>query len=96
VAEPARGNTTVRLIMPDRWLEHVARVPSSATVAEIKEMGVRAMLQRGSEDPGTYYVEHREKEVRDETVTLDGLGVRARGILSIRPYDIGHPREFAG
>ncbi len=87
---------TVRLIMPDRWLEHVVELPPETTVAEAKEMGLRAMLQRGSDDPGDFYAEYAEREVTDESRTLADLGVRSRGVLSIRAYDLGHYRRFSG
>ena len=48
---PVADRLTVRLIMPDRWLEHVAELPPEATVAEAKELGLREMLQRSSDDP---------------------------------------------
>ena len=32
---------TVRLIMPDRWLEHVAELSADTTVADAKAFGIR-------------------------------------------------------
>ncbi|MDX1578977.1 MAG: hypothetical protein R3266_10845 [Gemmatimonadota bacterium] len=87
---------TVRLIMPDRWLEHVAELPAEMTVAEAKAFGIREMLQRGSDDPDDYYVEYAERQIVDESRTLAGLGVEPRGVLSIRAYDLGHYRRFEG
>jgi hypothetical protein len=34
---------TVRLIMPDRWLEHVAELPATTTLAEAKQLGLQAI-----------------------------------------------------
>ena len=86
----------VRLIMPDRWLEHVTELPADTTVAKAKELGLRAMLQRASDDPADFYVEYAEREVPDESRTLGDLGVEPRGVLSIRAYDLGHYRRFRG
>jgi len=87
---------TVRLIMPDRWLEHVTELPSTTSVADTKELGIREMLQRSSDDPADFYVEYAEREIVDESRTLDEIGVRSRGVVSIRAYDLGHYRRFEG
>lgn len=86
----------VRLVMPDRWLEHVVELPGSTTVSEAKRLGLREMLQRTTDDPDDFYVEYAEREVRDESISLDDLEVRPREILSIRAYDLGHYRPFRG
>ncbi|UCG76869.1 MAG: hypothetical protein JSV95_06205 [Gemmatimonadota bacterium] len=87
---------TVRLIMPDRWLEHVAELPATTTLAEAKRIGLRALLLRDSDDPGDFYVEYAEKQVPDESMTLSELGVQEREALSIRAYDLGHYPRFRG
>lgn len=91
----AEGTTIpVRLIMPDRWLEHVEELPPSTTVAEAKRIGLRRMLLRTSDDPRDFYTEYAERRVRDESMTLEELGVQPREILSIRAYDLGHYPRF--
>lgn len=87
---------TVRLIMPDRWLEHVVELGSDTTVAEAKALGLREMLQRSSDDPADFYAEYAEREIRDESQSLGAVGVGDRGVLSIRAYDLGHYRRFEG
>lgn len=87
---------TVRLTMPDRWLEHVVELPPDTTIAEAKLLGLRQMLQRSSDDPAAYYTEYAEREIVDEGRTLADIGMRPRGILSIRAYDLGHYPRFRG
>jgi hypothetical protein len=87
---------TVRLVMPDRWLEHVAELPAQSTVEDAKRLGLRAMLLRDTDDPADFYVEYAERKVVDEGATLEDIGFRARDILSIRAYDLGHYRSFDG
>ncbi|MFQ5529124.1 MAG: hypothetical protein ACE5FP_02125 [Gemmatimonadota bacterium] len=87
---------TVRLVMPDRWLEHVADLPSDTTVAAAKQAGIRALLMRDTDDPADFYVEYAEREVSDESRTLAEIGFRSREILAIRAYDLGHYRRFGG
>ena len=41
MSQPAAGTLTVRLVMPDRWLEHVAELPTQTTVKDAKLMGLR-------------------------------------------------------
>lgn len=86
----------VRLIMPDRWLEHVEELPLSATVEEAKRVGLRKMLLRDTDDPDEFYVEYAERQVPDEGVTLEELGVQPREALSIRAYDLGHYPRYEG
>lgn len=86
----------VRLVMPDRWLEHVAELPASTTVEEAKRLGLRAMLLRDTDDPDDFYTEYAEREVTDESVTLAGLGLQPNEVLSIRAYDLGHYPPFRG
>lgn len=87
---------TVRLLMPDRWLEHVAELPVSTSVAEAKTLGLREMLQRSSDDPGDFYTEYAEREIVDESRSLADLGIPPRGVLSIRAFDLGHYPRFDG
>lgn len=89
-------NIRVRLIMPDRWLEHVVELPSGMSVSETKALGIREMLQRTSDDPADFYTEYDEKEVVDESRSLAQLGIRPNGVLSIRAYDLGHYPRFVG
>ncbi len=92
----ATATLTVRLLMPDRWLEHVTELAPDTTVAEAKVLGMRAMLQRPSDDPDDYYVEFLEREIPDESRTLEDLGVEPGSVLNIRRYDLGHYRRFRG
>lgn len=87
---------TVRLVMPDRWLEQVEELPVSTTVGEAKALGLRLLLRRSADDPRDFYVEYAERRVRDEGLSLHELGFRPREILSIRAYDLGHYRRFQG
>lgn len=91
-----RETIPVRLAMPDRWLEHVAELPPETRVEEAKRLGLRAMLLRATDDPDDFYTEYAEKRVRDESVTLEELGVQANELLAIRAYDLGHYRRFRG
>jgi len=87
---------TVRLVMPDRWLEQVVELPATTTVAEAKALGLRELLQRASDDPSDFYTEHAEREIVDESRSLADVGIGPRGVLSIRAYDLGHYPRFAG
>lgn len=86
----------MRLTMPDRWLEQVVELPASTTVAEAKRIGLRAMLLRDTDDVSDFYTEYAEREIPDESLTLEELGVQPKEMLSIRPYDIGHYPRFRG
>ena len=86
----------VRLVMPDRWLEHVVDLPATTAVSDAKRLGLEALLLRATDDPADYYVEYAERKVPDESVSLGQLGFRSREILSIRAYDLGHYKPFAG
>ncbi len=90
------GTVTVRLVMPDRWLEHVMEMPSDTSVEDAKRTGLQEMLLRDSDDPADYYVEYAERKVEDEAASLSAIGFRSREILSIRAYDLGHYRPFQG
>jgi hypothetical protein len=87
---------SVRLVMPDRWLEHVVELPVDTTVAEAKLIGLEAMLLRTIDEPEAYYAEYAEHEVHDESATLESLGIRPGEILSIRAFDLGHYPRFRG
>jgi hypothetical protein len=91
-----RDPITVRLVMPDRWLEHVAELSPDTPVASAKAEGLRALLHRDSDDPADFYVEYAERRVADESRTLEDIGFKPREILSIRAYDLGHYRRFEG
>jgi hypothetical protein len=86
----------VRFVMPDRWLEHVADLPSDTPVVEAKAKGLQALLHRDTDDPDDFYVEYAERQVTDESRTLADIGFQAREILAIRAYDLGHYRRFEG
>jgi hypothetical protein len=96
VAGSAGEALIVRLVMPDRWLEQVAELPPSTSVADAKAEGLRILLQRDVDDPDDYYVEYAERRVKDETRSLADIGFRPREILAIRAYDLGHYRRFEG
>ena len=91
-----QDTVTVRMVMPDRWLEQVDNLPVSTSVRDVKVLGLRTMLQRSSDDPADFYVEYAERRVRDEDVSLAELGFRPREILAIRAYDLGHYKKFEG
>lgn len=95
-ANAGEATIPVRLVMPDRWLEHVEDLPPDTTVEEAKAIGLRRMLLRDTDRPADFYVEYAERQVPDETVTLEELGVQPREILSIRAYDLGHYPRFEG
>jgi hypothetical protein len=90
------GAVTVRLVMPDRWLEQVADFPLTALVADVKAEGLQMLLQRDVDDPDDYYVEYAERQVTDESRSLAEIGFQPREIFAIRAYDLGHYRRFEG
>jgi len=90
------GTVTVRLVMPDRWLEQVAELAPSTLVADAKAEGLRLLLQRDVDDPDDYYVEYAERQVKDESRSLAEIGFQPREIFAIRAYDLGHYRRFEG
>lgn len=87
---------TVRMVMPDRWLEQVEELPLSMAAREVKALGLRTMLKRATDDPDDFYLEYAERRVRDEGASLEQLGFRSRDMLAIRAYDLGHRRRFDG
>lgn len=96
-SSPAAGERiTLRLVMPDRWLEHVEELPLSVSIEEAKRIGLREMLARDTDRPEDFYVEYAERQVPDESITLEELGAQPREILSIRAYDLGHYPRFRG
>lgn len=96
-ATPTSQQTlTVRLVMPDRWLEQVVELPADTTVADAKAEGLLLMLQRDVDDPADYYVEYAERQIPDESQTLADIGFQPREIFAIRAYDLGHYPRFEG
>lgn len=96
-ATPTQQETmTVRLVMPDRWLEQVVELPTDIKVADAKAEGLRLLLQRDVDDPADYYVEYAERQVPDESLTLADIGFQPREIFAIRAYDLGHYPRFEG
>lgn len=95
-SETLGGTVTVRLVMPDRWLEQVAEFAPSTSVADAKAEGLRLLLQRDVDDPDDYYVEYAEHQVKDESRSLADIGFQPREIFAIRAYDLGHYRRFQG
>ncbi|MDT8435427.1 MAG: hypothetical protein RRA92_01605 [Gemmatimonadota bacterium] len=90
------GTRIVRIVMPDRWLEHVAEVPGSARVGDVKAQALPVLLARAGDDPSDFFVEYAERRVPDEVRTLDEIGFRSGEMLAIRAYDLGHVRRFDG
>jgi len=94
--DTSASSFTVRLIMPDRWFEHVVDLSPATSVADAKALGIREMLQRGTDDPADFYAEYAEREIIDESRSLSQIGLPPGGVLSIRAYDLGHNRRFEG
>lgn len=86
----------LRCIWPDRWLETRLDLPSATTLAQVKRQALEAMLKSEAFDPAAYYVELGERTVRDESVTLDELGLSDGAVLTIRAHDLHHPPPFRG
>jgi len=63
----------VRMVMPDRWLEQVEALPVSTPVREVKAIGLRAMLQRSTDDPSDYYEQARELAVANAAAKAEKL-----------------------
>ncbi|NNK47950.1 MAG: hypothetical protein HKP01_03675, partial [Gemmatimonadetes bacterium] len=63
MSETDAGTVTVRLVMPDRWLEHIAELPTRTSVEDAKRLGLRTMLLRETDDPADYFVEYAERKV---------------------------------
>ena len=90
------GSATVRLAMPDRWLECTVELPLSTTVGEAKRKALESLLLRTVDNPDDFYVDFAEKRVRNEGITLAALGIAANSALFIRAYDLGHYPDFKG
>lgn len=86
----------IKVVMPDLWREESLEVSADKPVAELKQELLPKLLKGADGDPSDYYVEYFEKEVLDESKTLDELGVTDRGVVLIRPYDLDHPPPFRG
>ena len=86
----------LRCIWPDRWLETRIEAPRTAPVGQVKREALEAMLKKETVDPASYYVEWRERRVRDESVTLHELGLTDGAVLTIRAHDLHHPPPFRG
>ncbi len=86
----------IRVIVPDEWREQKMEFAPETSVAAIKEKALPELLGTAEIDASTYYVEYFEKEVLDESSTLADLGVPQGGVISLRPYDMDHPRPFEG
>lgn len=86
----------LRCVWPDRWLETRIETPRTAPVGQVKREALEAMLKKETVDPSAYYVEWRERRVRDESATLDQLGLADGSVLAIRAHDLHHPPPFRG
>ncbi len=86
----------IRVIAPDVWREKKVELEPDTAVSAIKEQYLAELLGASEVDPGNYYVEYFEKEILDESRTLADLEVPDNGVISLRPYDMGHPPPFNG
>ena len=86
----------IRVIAPDAWNEKKVELARNTAVGAIKQQLLPELLGTNAVDPASYYVEYFEKEVLDESKTLADLDVPANGVISLRPYDVDHPRPFDG
>ncbi|UCC83257.1 MAG: hypothetical protein JSW46_20280 [Gemmatimonadota bacterium] len=86
----------IRVIVPDEWREQKMEFAPDTSLRDVKERALPELLGRGPIDTSTYYVEYFEKELLDESSTLADLGVPDGGVISLRPYDMDHPRPFEG
>lgn len=86
----------LRCVWPDRWLETRIEAPPTAPLGQVKREALEALWKKEIVDPASYYVEWRERKVRDESVTLDQLGLADGAVLTIRAYDLHHPPPFRG
>ena len=87
---------SIRVTVPDEWSERKMQFAADTPVGEIKATALPQLLGKNDVDAGAYYVEYFEKEILDESRTLAELEVPDGGMISIRPYDLDHPRPFAG
>lgn len=86
----------LRCIWPDRWLESRIEVPATTALDHVKRQALEALLKSEAFDPTAYYVEWRERRVRDESATLDQLGITDGAVLTVRAHDLHHPPPFRG
>ncbi len=86
----------VRCIFPDGWLESRLEAPADTSLEELKRRALQAMFQSDSVDARAFYVEFREKEIWEESVTLRELGVTDGAVVSIRRHDLHHPPPYRG
>ena len=92
----AEGILKIRVIAPDLWRERKMEFAPDTTVRALKEEALPGLLGVADIDPATYYVEYFEKEVQDESSTLEDLNVPQNGVIALRPYDMDHPAPFDG
>ncbi len=86
----------VRVTAPDLWREERLTCAPDTPIAELKAMALPALLRKDAVDPSQFYVEYFEKEVLDESQSLADLGVPDGAVISIRQFDLDHPRPFSG
>jgi hypothetical protein len=86
----------IRVIAPDLWREERMEFAPDTPVAAVKERALPVLFGANETNPSDYYVEYLEKEVPDEGTTLAGLKIRDGAVISIRRYDIDHPKPFDG
>ena len=90
------GTLRIKVALPDLWRETSIEIDAATPVAVVKELTLPELLGTTVINPAEYYVEYFEKEVLDEGKTLADLGVQDRGVLLLRPYNVGHPPPFKG
>jgi hypothetical protein len=93
---PRTATRRVRCVFPDRWLEARLEFPETTPLREVKRRALETWFPNGSANPDDHYIEFREREVANESMTLRALGVPDGGVLCIRRYDLNHPRPFRG
>ena len=92
----AEAMLKIRVIVPDLWRERKMEFAPDTSVGAVKEEALPQLLATSDIDPGSYYVEYFEKEVLDESRTLEDLEVPNNGVISLRPFDMDHPPPFRG
>lgn len=86
----------VRCIFPDGWLETRLELPHDTPLDEVKRRALEGILKTREFGPDEYYIEFREGEVSNESMTLRELGVADGSVVSIRRYDLHHPPPYRG
>ncbi len=86
----------VRVAAPDLWREQRMEFAPDTPVAAVKERALPVLFGANEADPSDYYVEYLEREVPDERTTLADLKIRDGAVISIRRYDLDHPKPFDG